>query len=217
MANESGVVTDTYSYDAFGNLLKSTGSTKNCYRYCGEQFDETTGLYYLRARYMDTSTGRFISQDSYAGSISDPVSLHKYLYANANPVTYTDPSGYYSLEDVEVGTAGETILNVSYQMANQSAMRIGMAILAAVVTIVDAVLITYIITDILLDSVSSIADGSATSADINEESKEVAVSKTKSEGTFYLYFEAKIINRITYVFLNKPLTFEEAVLQIKTT
>lgn len=125
---------------------------------------------------MDTSIGRFISQDSYAGSISDPTSLHKYLYANANPVTYTDPSGYYSFEDVEVGTAGETILNVSYQMANQSAMRIGMAILAAVVTIVDAVLITYIITDILLDSVSSIADGSATSADINEESKEVAVS-----------------------------------------
>ena len=80
-----------------------------------------------------------------------------------------------------------------------------MAILAAVVTIVDAVLITYIITDILLDSVSSIADGSATSADINEESKEVAVSKTKSEGTFYLYFEAKINNRIRYVFLNKPL------------
>ena len=94
LANESGVVTDTYSYDAFGNLLKSTGSTKNCYRYCGEQFDESTGLYYLRARYMDTLTGRFISQDSYAGEISDPVSLHKYLYANANPVMYSDPSGY---------------------------------------------------------------------------------------------------------------------------
>ena len=102
LANESGVVTDTYSYDAFGNLLKSTGSTKNCYRYCGEQFDETTGLYYLRARYMDTSMGRFISQDSYAGSISDPVSLHKYLYANANPVTYSDPSGYKSVAEMAV-------------------------------------------------------------------------------------------------------------------
>ncbi|WP_423815748.1 RHS repeat-associated core domain-containing protein, partial [Pseudoruminococcus massiliensis] len=53
---------------------KSKGSTKNCYRYCGEQFDETTGLYYLRARYMDTSTGRFISQDTYQGTINDPVS-----------------------------------------------------------------------------------------------------------------------------------------------
>ena len=100
LANESGVVTDTYCYDAFGNLLKSTGSTKNCYRYCGEQFDETTGLYYLRARYMDTYTGRFISQDSYAGSISDPISLHKYLYANANPVMYSDPSGYTSLGEM---------------------------------------------------------------------------------------------------------------------
>ena len=102
LANESGVITDTYCYDAFGNLLKSKGSTKNCYRYCGEQFDETTGLYYLRARYMDTSTGRFISQDSYQGSISDPVSLHKYLYANANPVTYSDPSGYMSMAGLAV-------------------------------------------------------------------------------------------------------------------
>ena len=102
LANESGVVTDTYSYDAFGNLLKSKGSTKNCYRYCGEQFDETTGLYYLRARYMDTSTGRFISQDTYQGTINDPVSLHKYLYANSNPVTYSDPSGYMSMAGLAV-------------------------------------------------------------------------------------------------------------------
>ena len=102
LADENGKVTDTYAYDAFGNLLKSKGNTENCYRYCGEQFDETTGLYYLRARYMDTSTGRFISQDSYSGSISEPVSLHKYLYANANPVTYSDPSGYMSMAGLAV-------------------------------------------------------------------------------------------------------------------
>ncbi len=94
LSDESGKITDTYSYDAFGNLLKSKGRTDNDYRYCGEQFDSTTGLYYLRARYMDTSTGRFISQDSYAGSTYDPASLHKYLYANSNPVMYSDPSGY---------------------------------------------------------------------------------------------------------------------------
>lgn len=77
MFDESGKVTDTYAYDAFGNLLKSTGRTVNNYRYCGEQFDSTTGLYYLRARYMDTSTGRFISQDTYQGFIDDPT-----LYIN---------------------------------------------------------------------------------------------------------------------------------------
>ena len=102
LANESGVVTDTYAYDAFGNLISSTGSTENYYRYCGEQFDETTGLYYLRARYMDTSTGRFISQDTYQGTINDPVSLHKYLYANANPVMNSDPSGYMSMAGLAV-------------------------------------------------------------------------------------------------------------------
>ena len=181
LANESGVVTDTYSYDAFGNLLKSTGSTKNCYRYCGEQFDETTGLYYLRARYMDTSTGRFISQDSYQGSISDPVSLHKYLYANANPVMYTDPSGYFTLEDVEIGTAGETILNVAYQMANQSAMRIGMAILASVITIADVALFTYIITEYLLDNINNIASGATTSAEGNDEIRDKTDKEKEGE------------------------------------
>ena len=175
LANESGVVTDTYSYDAFGNLLKSTGSTKNCYRYCGEQFDETTGLYYLRARYMDTSTGRFISQDTYQGTINDPVSLHKYLYCRSNPVMNIDPSGYLTVEDLEVGTTGEAILDVSYQMSNQSAMRIGMKILAVAVTIFNIVLATYIITDVLLDNVSGIADGSTNSSDANDEARDSVI------------------------------------------
>ena len=138
LANESGVVTDTYAYDAFGNLLKSTGSTKNCYRYCGEQFDETTGLYYLRARYMDTSTGRFISQDSYAGSISDPTSLHKYLYANANPVTYSDPSGMFALAELVTCTSVGEILTKSVGFILLNALK--SAVAGAVLGAVDSVL-----------------------------------------------------------------------------
>ncbi len=94
LADDEGAITDTYTYDAFGNLISSTGETVNDFLYRGEQFDSFTGLYYLRARYMNPSTGTFITMDEYAGSIFEPVSLHKYLYANANPVTYSDPSGY---------------------------------------------------------------------------------------------------------------------------
>ncbi len=94
LADSTGAVTDTYIYDAWGNLISSTGTTENSYLYCAEQLDSTTGLYYLRARYMNPTTGTFISMDTYQGSIFEPVSLHKYLYANANPVMYNDPSGY---------------------------------------------------------------------------------------------------------------------------
>lgn len=111
LADESGKVTDKYVYDAFGNFISSYGSTKNDFLFCGEQFDPVTGLYYLRARYMNPSVGRFITMDSYEGSIDDPVSLHKYLYANANPVSNSDPSGYKNVMEFQVTTGIQGIIN----------------------------------------------------------------------------------------------------------
>ena len=111
LADENGKVTDKYVYDAFGNLISSYGSTKNDFLFCGEQFDPVTGLYYLRARYMNPSVGRFITMDSYEGSIDDPVSLHKYLYANANPVSNSDPSGYKNVMEFQVTTGIQGIIN----------------------------------------------------------------------------------------------------------
>ena len=100
LTNENGIITDTYTFDAFGNITAQAGDTYNPYLYNQEQYDANTGLYYLRARYMNPSTGRFISMDAYSGSIYDSMSLHKYLYANGNPVMYSDPTGYMSLAEM---------------------------------------------------------------------------------------------------------------------
>jgi len=134
----TGAVTDTYSYDAFGNTVARTGSTVNPFQYRGEQLDTTLGMYYLRARWYDSRTGRFLTQDKFeppnrhcgccAGSCQttgcksggcaltnpqtinpssivgfnrfrpcptppNPSSLNHFLYASADPVNRSDPSG----------------------------------------------------------------------------------------------------------------------------
>jgi RHS repeat-associated protein len=93
LTNLSGALTDSYNYDAFGNLLSSPGPTPNNYLYRGEQYDPDLGLYYLRARYYNPQTGRFLSRDPEDGDPLDPKTLHKYLYAGGNPINRIDPSG----------------------------------------------------------------------------------------------------------------------------
>ena len=53
LTSSTAAVTDTYDYDAFGNLVSSTGTTPNNYLFAGEQFDPALGIYYNRARYYD--------------------------------------------------------------------------------------------------------------------------------------------------------------------
>jgi RHS repeat-associated protein len=93
LTNVLGAVTDEYEYDAFGNSFTKTGTTPNNYLYRGEQFDSDLGLYYLRARYYNPQTGRFLSRDPEDGNPTDPASLHKYLYANGDPINGIDPMG----------------------------------------------------------------------------------------------------------------------------
>ena len=93
LINSLGVVTDEYEYDAFGNSFTKSGTTPNNYLYRGEQFDSDLGLYYLRARYYNPATGRFLSRDPFYGYIDKPATLHKYLYAGGDPLNRIDPSG----------------------------------------------------------------------------------------------------------------------------
>ena len=93
LTNAAGAVTDSYEYDAFGNSFTISGTTPNNYMYRGEQWDADLGLYYLRARYYNPLTGRFLSRDPENGRRINPKTLQKYLYASGDPVNLLDPTG----------------------------------------------------------------------------------------------------------------------------
>jgi RHS repeat-associated protein len=89
LTNSSGALALTYTYDSFGKITASSGSVTNPFRYTGRDFDSETGLYFYRARYYDSSSGRFISEDQ-TGFGAGP---NFYLYAANDPIALNDPLG----------------------------------------------------------------------------------------------------------------------------
>jgi RHS repeat-associated protein len=93
LSDEAGSLTDSYSYDALGNTLSSTGTTPSPYRYLGNAFDPGSGLHDFHARAYDANLGRFLSRDPVAGFASMPQTLNPYAYGYGNPLAYPDPDG----------------------------------------------------------------------------------------------------------------------------
>jgi RHS repeat-associated protein len=120
LTDSTGKITDEYEYDAFGNSFTKTGTTPNNYLYRGEQYDSDLGLYYLRARYYNPNTGRFLSRDPLDGQAKDPASLHKYLYANGDPVNRIDPRGREDL----IEYTGE-LLNIYHAVIEPARLGLG--------------------------------------------------------------------------------------------
>lgn len=65
----------------------------DAFLFTGERYNSSTGLYYLRARWMDPETGRFLSMDPWLGDAKEPATLNAYAYAASNPIDRIDPSG----------------------------------------------------------------------------------------------------------------------------
>jgi RHS repeat-associated protein len=83
-------------------------------RNSGEQNDPSLNAYYLRARYYNNASGRFLTGDSFEGQSTSPISLHRYLYGANDPVNTLDRSGLLTIYDQ---VAAVTILTVLADVA----------------------------------------------------------------------------------------------------
>jgi RHS repeat-associated protein len=108
LAADDGTVTGTYAYDAFGPVRAHTGATTQ-WTYTGEQNDPT-GLEYLRARYYDPASGRFLGRDPLVGSAMAPLSLNRYAYVLNNPLRCLDPWGLRNVEGTPTPTPSNQYL-----------------------------------------------------------------------------------------------------------
>ena len=97
--NSSGTSVVTYTYDAWGKLLTTSGSmastlgVHNPLRYRGYVYDTDTELYYLQSRYYDPQIGRFINADSLVTTGNGMASSNIFAYCNNNPIMGCDPCG----------------------------------------------------------------------------------------------------------------------------
>ncbi|MBE7052211.1 MAG: RHS repeat-associated core domain-containing protein [Ruminococcaceae bacterium] len=123
MIDENGTIKNSYAYDPWGAIVSQSETIENSHKYAGEYYDDETGLIYLRARYYDPSTRRFIQEDPARDE------LNWYVYANNNPIKYVDPSGLRSKE------AADKIIkdNASYIISAAQNFGVNPGILAATI------------------------------------------------------------------------------------
>ena len=93
VTGSDGYIWQSYRYNAFGDITFGKPQYNNVYSYNAESFNPNMDAQYLRARYYSVKTAGFISEDSYLGDITDPLTLNRYNYVKSSPLNYIDPSG----------------------------------------------------------------------------------------------------------------------------
>lgn len=95
VAAKDGNLDKLYQYNDFGNVIQNVDDK---YTYSNEYTEYD--YQYLRARYYETTNGRFLSRDNYLGGSENAQEYNQYIYALNNPLKYQDPSGHWSLGDL---------------------------------------------------------------------------------------------------------------------
>ena len=95
ITNEEGQVYQSYRYSVTGEITFGAPQYENEYTYNGESYNPNIESQYLRARYYCVVTATFLTEDSYLGSLTEPLTLNRYNYCVSSYLNYTDPSGNY--------------------------------------------------------------------------------------------------------------------------
>ncbi len=93
--HEDGSVKWKNDYQPFGQQVKSTPTDSNV-GFTGHLKDKGIGLTYMKGRWYQPESGRFMALDPVWYTEKNPVmSFNRYLYVNNNPYKYVDPDGEF--------------------------------------------------------------------------------------------------------------------------
>lgn len=124
ITDESGLIAEEFSFDPWGKrrapslaqleALLGSWSTLSVYQknnqtidplllasnvtnkgFTGHEQLDPVGLIHMNGRVYDAELGRFVSADPFVGDATNLQSLNRYSYVENNPLSYTDPSGYF--------------------------------------------------------------------------------------------------------------------------
>ena len=107
--NQQGVIEYQANYQPYGNIFTQEGNEK--FKFSGKELD-SSNLYYFGARYYNPTIGRFTQVDPIYKAEESP-----YMYANNNPIKYTDPTGK-QIEDLHSVNPDNTYAHLSYTPLN---------------------------------------------------------------------------------------------------
>ncbi len=99
LVDDDGAVVLARDYDPYGQVLSERGTGSSGYGFTGEQYDRYTEFIFLRARWLDAESGRFLSVDPWQRDVQRPQTLNLFVYVVNDPINYIDPTGERFCED----------------------------------------------------------------------------------------------------------------------
>jgi RHS repeat-associated protein len=97
LTDQTGAITYARTYDPYGVATQTAGAAQTPYGYTGEY--TSNDLVYLRARHYDPGMGRFLTRDTWGGNYSQPLTINRWNYTEANPINWIDPTGHITEND----------------------------------------------------------------------------------------------------------------------